>query len=450
MFTSRIQLEPCISPRRDLTSPERVNTSSKYVVGSLRKSAFLVLLCATLFLFGISLRQDAFASPPNTSTRPKLVLDRGEGGLYRVGEQIKISFSVERDAYLMLIATSPSSRKTLVIPNTGQKDNFFKAGLQYTVTVNAGKGKGMNTLRLLARPAQFDSFGDISASLQKGKAPSPDEVLTSDGGAEEASTSFYANEKPVVKTKDEIDEDTAKKAREMMEEITGKNKPSAPGAPPRKSEKGVSNPPPIPKGMNYADFARLTRAVSFRTSKYSSFLGFEYPTGLIGPLKWIGDDFSATQLFPDPYGREGNWYRITISGKVTDGGETVQECIVEFEKRVDLGDNIDSLRNPRRLFDLYKARLELCDLQLRECTNLGLEGPDAYRFVYEGEGGNIDKGRIEYSGVKDEMIYAANGRLLRIEPKEFKTERDFGLEDMVNFDDIIQIELEPSYYPPSR
>lgn len=122
----------------------------------------------------------AFASParittqsiiinpaPNPNVQVRTWVDRPQ---YRVGQQIRISVSVTRDAYVYLFNINADGRMSVVFPNAYGADNFMyagdtrtfpSAGDGYTFTVDGPSG----TDRILAvASTESLDMGDVYSS----------------------------------------------------------------------------------------------------------------------------------------------------------------------------------------------------------------------------------------------------------------------------------------------
>jgi len=110
----------------------------------MRKSVFVLLLLLSLFI-GISYSQEKIqiqpekdwekiiiVPNPETSLSLDLWLNKPEGSVYKVGENLIIYAKANDDVYLYIFDITPDGQFTLIFPNSYSKDNFIKKDRTYT------------------------------------------------------------------------------------------------------------------------------------------------------------------------------------------------------------------------------------------------------------------------------------------------------------------------------
>jgi len=92
----------------------------------------IVTVLATLvtaFAQGVRFEPRAIVVNPAPSFGVTVFLDKsGEAPTYRVGEEIRISVRVDRDAYVYLFSLQPDGTVTQILPNRFDEENFLRAG----------------------------------------------------------------------------------------------------------------------------------------------------------------------------------------------------------------------------------------------------------------------------------------------------------------------------------
>lgn len=103
-----------------------------------------------------------------------LDLTRGNGSIYKNGDDLYIVFSATRDCYILLYNIDKDGNKYLIFPNKWETDNFIKAETRYIMPENRNYGSFRFTLRndekrpineqvlLIASTKQFDNINQLA------------------------------------------------------------------------------------------------------------------------------------------------------------------------------------------------------------------------------------------------------------------------------------------------
>ncbi len=75
---------------------------------------------------------------PGAEFRVQLWTDR-EDATYKVGEEVKLYFKTDKDCYLTLFCVGAGGKVYIIFPNEYHKDNFVKAGNEYSVLPEGAK-----------------------------------------------------------------------------------------------------------------------------------------------------------------------------------------------------------------------------------------------------------------------------------------------------------------------
>lgn len=104
----------------------------------------------------------------------KAVTDRGKGGVYRVGELLKLHFYTSRDAYIKIYHIDVNQKMTLIFPNQFYGDNFVKARQLYKIPDNSypfdfvmTEPTGTEFIKIFASTVQFKDIEESFTELGK-------------------------------------------------------------------------------------------------------------------------------------------------------------------------------------------------------------------------------------------------------------------------------------------
>ena len=111
----------------------------------------------------------------------KVSTNRGNGGVYRDGEELTISFFSSRDAYVKLYHIDVNGATKLIFPNQYHKDNFIRAGTMtvipdqsYTFRFVLGPPFGTEYIKVIA---STEPFTEVETSFE-GLGPASRGLLT--------------------------------------------------------------------------------------------------------------------------------------------------------------------------------------------------------------------------------------------------------------------------------
>ena len=123
-----------------------------------------ILLTAVVLFSQVALEKIAVVPvPPPAGFQVSVSINKGQGATYHPGENIMISFSTNKDAYVVLYDIMPSGEVRIIFPNAYDKDNFVKANRVYTVPRQGylfliDNVPGREYLQIIACLSQFSTY----------------------------------------------------------------------------------------------------------------------------------------------------------------------------------------------------------------------------------------------------------------------------------------------------
>lgn len=103
--------------------------------------------------------------------RVKVWIERGEGGIYRDGEELEILFFSNQDCFIKLYHIDVNGKMSLIFPNQFYPDNHIKAETLYTIPDKnypfafvLGEPYGVEFVKVIASKVQFD---DIEGAFEE-------------------------------------------------------------------------------------------------------------------------------------------------------------------------------------------------------------------------------------------------------------------------------------------
>lgn len=156
---------------------------------------------------------------PGSQLEAEIWIDREAGSLYRTGEEVKVFFRVNKDAYVAIYDIMPDGEIQLIFPNNYDKDNFLEAGktyslptkkaaLDYGLTLAGIPGKEIFQLVASTTPllflndftSQFSASNAFPKAAQKAEEFVTSKVIPVIGDAEYAvSTTYFYLDKAETK-----------------------------------------------------------------------------------------------------------------------------------------------------------------------------------------------------------------------------------------------------------
>ena len=168
-------------------------------IPTLIASLFLLLFAAAAFAQDVRLEPRAIVVNPSPSFDVSVWVNKdGEVPTYRVGEEIRVSVRVDRDAYVYLFSLQPDGSVTQILPNRYSDDNRLSAGETRTFppsgagyVFNTEPPTGLSKVVAVASTRELDTRE--LARFESGDAP----FATSDIGQEGFQSAFRIVVNPV-------------------------------------------------------------------------------------------------------------------------------------------------------------------------------------------------------------------------------------------------------------
>jgi hypothetical protein len=117
---------------------------------------------------------------PQGSLEVSIWLDRDNGSLYYSGEEVKVFFKTNKDAYIAIYDITPNGEIQLIFPNGYDRNNFVKANVtntlptgnattRYRLQLTSETGGGKEIFQIVASTTPLGFLDDLLRKVQSGE-----------------------------------------------------------------------------------------------------------------------------------------------------------------------------------------------------------------------------------------------------------------------------------------
>ncbi|AKI98243.1 hypothetical protein IX53_03920 [Kosmotoga pacifica] len=140
---------------------------------------FVLITIISLGAVGYDLNKVIIVPTPQ-EFKVSIWLDRDPGSLYKSGEEVKVFFKTNADAYVAIYDIMPDGRVQLIFPNKYDTNNFVKANKEYTLPTESTKlnyrllvsgESGMEIFQIVASKQQLPFLKSVTKNFSKEAFP---------------------------------------------------------------------------------------------------------------------------------------------------------------------------------------------------------------------------------------------------------------------------------------
>jgi len=97
-------------------------------------AGILVFIFAAIgFAVNYDIQKVIIVPVPESELQVSIWLDKDPGAVYKKGEEVKVYFKVNKDAYVAIYDIMPDGSIQLIFPNRYDASNYLKAGKVYSL-----------------------------------------------------------------------------------------------------------------------------------------------------------------------------------------------------------------------------------------------------------------------------------------------------------------------------